>query len=130
MAAHKNPEISILQIGGDAPLVTTIVSSLAANPVDTARFSKFVFADTNTTTIENVQAASEEWRSKVSIITLDGSLDLKQQNLQPRSFDVVIAAPNNFEATQTARFLKDAEDILEPGGLVLILEPVKQGSTR
>ncbi len=130
MAAHKNPEISILQIGGDASLAKTAFTTLAQSPDDTARFSKFVFAGIDTAANEDVQAALEKWKSKTSYVKLGESLDLKEQNFQPSSFDIVITVPNISDTTQRVRFLQDVEQILEPGGLILVLAPLHQGLAR
>ncbi|KIX02947.1 uncharacterized protein Z518_06497 [Rhinocladiella mackenziei CBS 650.93] len=122
LVAHKNPDMSILQLGGSLSMTRSILSVLATDPEDTSRFSNLVAADTNSAIAQDFEDKFRDWGSKLSFIKLNEDLDLQGQTLSPGSFDLIITGATFSNNMQKTRFLQDVQGLLKNGGVFLILE--------
>jgi len=122
MAAHKNPNLSILQLGGGPSMTSSILSAVAKNPLETPWFSNFVVADINASVFHQFDKTFQAWGPLLTSTVLEGNLTLREQKLDPASFDLVIAAASFNQQNLKTEFLKDVQNRLHDGGLALILE--------
>lgn len=122
LIAHKNPAISILQLGGSLSTTTSLLSALEGGPLGTPRFSKVIIADTDRTHAEDFEKAFPGRSSTLMFILLDEDLDLQGQAVQLGSFDLIITAASFGNNKQKTRFFQDIQGLLQPRGIFLLLE--------
>jgi hypothetical protein len=126
LIAHKNPELSILQLGGNLDLTTQLLSVLAPDKFGNERFSNFVVADTTSSTYEEFNKTFHDRSSKLRCIKLNEDLGLQGQTVQPESFDIIITAASFDSSRQKVGFFQDVSGLLQKGGIFLVLESFQE----
>ena len=100
---------------------------LASDPQDTTRYSKLLVADFSANSLQDFDTKFQAWGSSLASIVLEEGLALGQQKLDPALFDVIVTA-TSFNQKDQKGFLQNVHEILQDGGLVLILHSKKDFS--
>ncbi|KAF7133670.1 hypothetical protein CNMCM5793_004968 [Aspergillus hiratsukae] len=122
LAAHKNPDMSILQIGGSNTVTQSLISILGADPTAALRCSSYTIVDANAAVVANTAQTFNEWSGRISFRVLDTNPENKDEIFQEGSFDAIIA----INAYERESFLRDAHKWLRHGGIILtadLLQP-------
>lgn len=101
-------------------MTNSILSVLAKDPQDTARYSKLLVADTSADNLRDYDTAYQAWESSVASTVLQEDTRLQQQKLEPASFDVIITTAG-FGKKDLTELFEDMSGMLEDGGLALVL---------
>lgn len=121
LLAHKNPALSILQLGDSSKITATVLTALAGNhDHDTKRYSKYLVADINVADRQNGGSTSETSEEFVTTISLDPGLELSEQMLESPKFDLVVATADFKLSAEPLPFLRDIQAILQDGGVALL----------
>jgi acyl transferase domain-containing protein len=120
LAAHKNPDLSLLQVGGVASeFPASILSTIMGDSGSTPLFSKYILADIDHKAIESSKELLQDWNSRVAFTVLDESLDLTTQNFTKSSIDMIIIFTDVNNVTQREQLIYSIREVLKPGGYVL-----------
>jgi zearalenone synthase (highly reducing iterative type I polyketide synthase) len=122
LAAHKNPDLRILQVGvGVTGFTASVLSILQQSPTATPRFSNYTLADSDKVALEAAEARLQDWESLMTFSTLSPDLDLQEHELQETSFDVIIVAVDFSDNTTRETLFRNAQRLLCETGYLLIL---------
>jgi spermidine synthase len=127
LAAHKNPDLSILQIGGSDTFTRSLLSLLGVDPTTTFRFSSYTIADTDSEVVTKAEQTFKKWSGRISFRLLD--TDSENETFQNDSFDVILAIKAYGSAEEKASFLRDAHSWLRQGGTILVGELLQSNPT-
>jgi ubiquinone/menaquinone biosynthesis C-methylase UbiE len=122
--AHKNPNLSILEIGaGTGGATHSALSALGgSNNRSTARFSRYTFTDTSAGFFEKAAAKFGAWKSRLDFQVLDIEQDPLGQGFEAAQFDLIIAS-NVLHATKSIdQTLQNIGRVLKPGGKLCLTE--------
>ncbi|KAF2490386.1 reducing type I polyketide synthase [Lophium mytilinum] len=116
-AAHKNPNMKVLEVGAGTGGTTEKVLSALSAQTDSAmrkpRYSNYFYTDISPAFFEAAGARFIQYPN------------IDHQGLDCGTFDIVVAA-NVLHATPDINFtLKNVRKLLKPGGLLVLYEPTK-----
>jgi len=130
LAAHKNPDLSILQIGGEPDALTApILSVLGGVPTATLRFSSYAFTSSDLEVVEKAEEMFQAWKPKITFSVLKIDLDPEEQGFREASFDIIIAAADLTSSEQTQDFVRNAQKLLRKGGKLLVVALTNNGAS-
>ncbi|KAF2811619.1 putative polyketide synthase [Mytilinidion resinicola] len=120
LAAHKNPDLSILQIGATGTdLPASVLSTLQHTPTATPNFSNYTLADADKPKLEAAESSLQDWGSLLAFITLGSAFDL--QELQETSFDVIIVDTGSCDSTKREDLFRNVQALLSETGYLFVL---------
>ncbi|PVH73919.1 ketoacyl-synt-domain-containing protein [Cadophora sp. DSE1049] len=123
LAAHKDPNLSILQIGiGTEGLLSSIFSTLGGNSDETSRYSNYLVADGEKEKIEEAATMTEKWTSNLGFKVLDATQDFHSQGILPASLHLVLATAAFVDIDERSSFLLNAWACLKEGGTLMIVD--------
>lgn len=119
LAAHNNPDLSVLQIGHSAALVNRLMSVLGNASGTTMRCSRYTVLDRDLERITLCKNEHHQWSDIVSF----GFFDMETLEDDPtwaeNPFDIVITNSDLLEAEQVQHLKK----CLRPEGMMIIGKP-------
>lgn len=124
LAAHKNPQLRVLEIGaGTGSATTWILKALGGYDNRYPQFSSYVFTDISTGFFEKAQNKFKAWGSLISYKSLNIEEDLKAQGFDDnQGYDIVIAA-NVLHATHIMHHtMSQVNKLLKPDGKLILVE--------
>ena len=122
LAAHKNSQMSILEIGGGTGSATSWALKALGTPGETQpRFSSYRFSDISTGFFEKARDKFSAWEGLIDFKSLNIEQDLEHQGFH-EEFDVILAA-NVLHATERmAVTMQNVHKVLKPGGKLVLVE--------
>lgn len=129
LAAHKNPDLSILQIGGSDTITRSLLSLLGGDPTVELRFSSYTVADANSEVIAKADRNFKGLSERIYFRSLEKNIENENETFQDGSFDVIIAINAYDSAEEKVSFLRDAHKWLRQGGTLLAGELLQRNVT-
>lgn len=104
LAVHKNPELSILQVGRAASeLTSSILSVVGAHSNSPKLFSKFTLADRDSKAIERVEELFQDRKPNLNFKVLNNNLELEASQYLDHSVDIIIISTDINSTTDGKR---------------------------
>lgn len=128
LAAHQQPDLKILEVGGGTGGMTThVLSALHRHETDTGRnaFSFYNFTDVSHAFFENAQDKFRQFASRMKFQTLDLEQDILNQGVEAGTYDIVIAGAVLHATGTISHTIQNVRKALKPGGKLIIFEIVK-----
>jgi hypothetical protein len=130
LAAHKTPELSILQFGvGSDGLIDAIINVFGGVQSMTPTFSNYAVVDPDSKAIENWDNMFQPMKPEVSFKLLDLSLELEEQGLQLESFDIILVVGDFDPDMKMNDLLSESPKFLRAGGKTIIIERTTNSSS-
>jgi len=128
LLSYKDPDLKVLEIGaGTGGTTGNILSYLTTSedgkPIE-PRYSDYHYTDISPSFFEQ---AREDFRHypNMTYSTLDIASSPLQQNFEPETYDIIVAA-NVLHATPDIQTtMKNVRQLLKPGGKLVIYEPTR-----
>lgn len=131
LVAHKNPDISILQLGASLEVKTKVLSALNGDHHQgTNRYSKYTVAAIDSTDIGDSVSASEDPEELVTKFRLEKGPSLGEQGLELSSTDLIIITADFDLPDEVQSLLNDVVNLLRDGGIVLLSQTSESISNR
>ncbi|KAI0009070.1 putative polyketide synthase [Xylariaceae sp. FL0662B] len=130
LAGHKNPNMSILEIGsGTGGATLPILQALTDNDTGLCRFGKFTFTDISTGFFEAAKVKLAQWSNLLTYAKLDIESDPTEQGFEVGEYDMILAA-NVLHATRSMEnTLSNVRKLLKPGGKLVLVELTRERFT-
>nr|QTE76000.1 ScyPKS [Scytalidium album] len=127
LLGHKNPHLSILQIGtGTGGATFPILKSLGGADGEIPRFQKYDFTDTSNILSEELKQKLAPWKDLIAFKELDLNNDPIAQGYTVESYDVILAAHTLRTSKSLHTALGNARRLLKPGGKLVILDVTRE----
>jgi ubiquinone/menaquinone biosynthesis C-methylase UbiE len=124
LLAHKNPELSILEIGaGTGGTTHDVVSALSAEEGAPHSFSNYTFTDIGSAFCQKAEEDFAQYKSSMTFKVLDIEQDPSTQGFVEGSYDVIIATSVLHATQYMNETLKNTKKLLKPGGKLCLIEP-------
>ncbi|KUI54262.1 Lovastatin diketide synthase LovF [Cytospora mali] len=130
LAAHKNPNMSMLEIGsGTGGATLPVLQALTDSVTGLCRLDRFVFTDISTGFFEVAKKKLAQWSNLVSYAKLDIEADPTEQGFEEGAYDVILAA-NVLHATRSMKnTMANVRKLLKPGGKLVLVELTRERFT-
>ena len=136
LLAHKNPCMSILEIGAGTGGATShlldILSSCAegGDQPMSYRYQHYTYTDISPSFFEAAQERFREHSKKMSFRPLDISKNPLQQGFESSQYDLIVASAVLHATEYIDETLSYTLQLLRPGGKLLLSEPTNQKCAR
>lgn len=125
MVSHKNPMISVLDIGsGIGEGSSRFLEQLSAHNGEAPRCKEYTITSLNQSSFDNVARRYEKWSDWTGFKQLDVEGDLESQGFQPSQYDVVIVPQGIYMASSTQKVLSNFRTLLKPGGSLILVDAI------
>ncbi|KAJ5389914.1 polyketide synthase [Penicillium cataractarum] len=121
LAAHKNPDLTIMQVGYSDTLIESLLSALGTSPGKTTRCSSYTVLDVDPEKVMMGKDLFQKWADTVSF----GSLDWDTADWTEKSVDVAIVCSDAITSEQVQR----VQDCVRPGGHSILQIDPEQGDS-
>jgi len=130
LAGHKNPNMSILEIGsGTGGATLPALEALTDDETGLCRFGKFTFTDISTGFFEAAKEKFSRWSSQMVYAKLDIEVDPAEQGFETGEYDLILAA-NVLHATRSMDVtMANVRKLLKPGGKLVLVELTREKFT-
>ena len=130
LLAHKNPHMTILEIGaGFGHATWPILQSLGGSENDVPRFGKYDFTDINGDFFEVASEKLKAWGDLVTYRQLDIDIDPSQQGFDADSYDVIIAVRMSYARKSLENAMRNVRKLLKSDGKLILIEFTREGMT-
>lgn len=121
LAAHNNPDLSILQIGHSDSLVNSVLSVVGSpDPAKTIRCLKYTILDPDQDQLTRCADEFHQWSNIVSFGNLDlAHLGEKEDEEKKESLDMIIVNSDLI----TAEHVRRLKTLLHPEGIMVLQKP-------
>jgi acyl transferase domain-containing protein/NADPH:quinone reductase-like Zn-dependent oxidoreductase len=117
LLSHKNPHMSVLEVGAGAGSMTGhIIEGLGH------RFSQYVYTDISPAYFKAAAERFAAFESKLAFRLLDVEKDAVEQGYQAESYDVVVAAWVLHATRDLASTIQNVRRLLKPSGKLILVE--------
>ena len=136
LLAHKNPSMSILEIGagtgGATSPILDILSSCARGDgkQSTFRYQHYTYTDISPSFFEVAKERFRQHNERMSFKPLDIGKSPLQQGFESSQYDLVVASAVLHATENIAETLSYTRHLLRPGGKLLLLEPTSLDCVR
>jgi acyl transferase domain-containing protein/NADPH:quinone reductase-like Zn-dependent oxidoreductase len=122
--SHKNPQLSILELGAGAGVATlTVLRALGGENGNPANFRQYIYTDNMNESSKQAAKRLTGWGSLIKFKTLDIEGDVVSQGFETNSHDVVVIAHG---ISQKSLALKNIHSILKEGGRIVVIGNAEQ----
>ncbi|RFU23814.1 hypothetical protein B7463_g12524, partial [Scytalidium lignicola] len=130
LLGHKNPNMSILEIGsGTGGFTLPTLQALTDKDTGLPRFGSLAFTDISTGFFEAAKQKLAHWSDLISYAKLDIELDPTEQGFEAGAYDVILAA-NVLHATRSMKnTMANVRKLLKPGGKLVLVELTRERFT-
>ncbi|KAH8819280.1 putative polyketide synthase [Xylogone sp. PMI_703] len=118
LITHKNPNLSILHIGGTLTSTTALLSQLCVGPDNTPRFAGYTSATTDSDILDKATELYKEQNRAINFQLLDTKSGL--ECFESSSFDVVISTGSYGSTEDETASLQEICRLLRLGGKALM----------
>jgi NADPH:quinone reductase-like Zn-dependent oxidoreductase/SAM-dependent methyltransferase len=123
---HKNPRMSILEVGAGAGAMTGYaLEVLGTNRSGGPHASSYHYTDISTALIEMARAKFLPWKELISFSVLDIESDPATEGFANGTYDVVIASCVLYNTNSISHTLGNVRKLLKPGGTLLLTEELQ-----
>lgn len=136
LLAHKNPSMSILEIGagtgGATSPILDILSDRAGSDGQrsTFRYRHYTYTDISLGFFEAAQERFREHSERMSFKPLDISKEPLQQGFESSQYDLIVASAVLHATANIDETLSNTRKLLKPGGKLLLQEPTSLNCIR
>ena len=136
LLAHKNPCMSILEIGAETGGATSHLLDILSNRAEggdqriSYRYQHYTYTDISPSFFEAAQERFREHSRKMSFRQLDISKNPLQQGFESSQYDLIIASAVLHATEYIDETLSYALQLLRPGGKLLLSEPTNRDCVR
>ena len=136
LLAHKNPSMSILEIGAGTGGATLPILNVLSNSAqgsaqqDSFRYQHYTYTDLSPGVFEAAQEQFQAHSEKMSFRTLDIGKNTSQQGFESSQYDLIIASAVLHATEDIDDTLSHTRQLLRPGGKLLLLEPTSPSCVR
>ncbi|KAF2811141.1 reducing type I polyketide synthase [Mytilinidion resinicola] len=127
-AAHKNPNMKVLEVGAGTGGTTEKVLSTLSTQTDSAmrkpRYSSYFYTDISSAFFEAAEARFIQYPN-IEYQALNIEIDPSYQGLDCGTFDMVVAANVLHATPDISLALRNVRKLLNPGGLLVLYEPTR-----
>lgn len=117
LLSHKNPNMSVLEVGaGTGSMTGRIIEGLRH------RFSQYVYTDISQAYFEAAREKFATFESKMTFRLLDVEKDAVEQGYQAESYDLVVAAWVLHATRDLASTIRHVRRLLKPRGKLILVE--------
>ena len=122
LAAHKSPNLKILEIGAGTGSATAFILKALASEDNQVRCSSYTFTDISAGFFEKAREKFATWEEYLEFKTLNIENEVEAQGFENEGYDLVVAA-NVLHATETMDItMKNVNKLLKPGGKLVLVE--------
>ena len=135
LMAHKNPNMSVLEIGaGTGGATAAILGALGPekpnDPHGTSRFQEYTYTDISASFFEKAKARFGDHADRLVFRTLDIGKSTQHQGFDHGKYDLVVASCVLHATANIRETLLQTGTLLKPGGRLLLLEPCQINCAR
>ena len=135
LLAHKNPSMSILEIGAGtggatSPILGVLSNCAKDSKQSTFRYQHYTYTDISTSFFETARERFGQHNERMSFKPLDISKSPLQQGFESSQYDLVVASGVLHATRNIAETLSYTRHLLRPGGKLLLLEPANLNCVR
>ena len=136
LLAHKNPSMSILEIGAGTGGATSPILEILSSPTkgggrqSTFRYQHYTYTDISTSFFEVAKERFGQHDERMSFKPLDISKSPLQQGFESSQYDLVVASAVLHATKNIAETLSYTRHLLRPGGKLLLIEPANLNCVR
>ncbi|KAG8533450.1 putative PKS/NRPS-like protein biosynthetic cluster [Bacidia gigantensis] len=128
LAAHKWPEIRILEIGaGTGSATSFLLKTLGSEEDDLIRCSSYMFTDISAGFFEKAREKFMYWDDILDFKTLNIENEVEGQGFEPESYDLVVAANVLHATASMEKTMTNVNRLLRPGGKLVLVELTNVG---
>ncbi|KAF2491841.1 putative polyketide synthase [Lophium mytilinum] len=128
LAAHKNPDLSILQIGApETDLPLSVLSMLQKSATATPRFSSYTLADADNSKLEAAEVVLQDWKPLMTFKTLSPNFDLQGFEPQETTFNFIILSAVSLDDANREALFRNVQGLLSETGYLLVLNATSAG---
>lgn len=125
MVSHKNPNVSVLEVGAGADAPSTIfLQQLAAESGDIPRCTEYTCTHPDSSVLETAAKRLDRWQKWTNFKTLDIERNLEDQGFGRHGYDVVILPCGFVAVASRNQALKNVHKLLRPNGHLVVVEPI------
>ena len=126
LLAHKNPSMTILEVGaGTGSVSGHVVKALCTGHFasdGTARFAQYDYTDISESFFEQARERFKTFRSKMHFRILNIEEDVIQQGYTAGKYDLIVAAWVLHATRDLAATVRNVRKLLKPGGKLVLVE--------
>jgi acyl transferase domain-containing protein/NADPH:quinone reductase-like Zn-dependent oxidoreductase len=135
LMAHKNPNMSILEIGaGTGGATAAVLQALGpSDPSDeysTPRFHEYAYTDISAGFFEKAKARFNDHASRLTFHTLDIEKEPQTQGFGDAKYDLIVASCVLHATADIQQMLQHTKSLLKPEGKLLLFEPCQLSCAR
>ncbi|KAE8858793.1 hypothetical protein PTNB73_08273 [Pyrenophora teres f. teres] len=135
LMAHKNPNMSVLEIGaGTGGATAAVLQALGpSNPSDehsTPRFQEYAYTDISAGFFEEAKVRFKDHTSRLAFKTLDIEKEPQAQGFEEAKYDLIVASCVLHATADIQQTLQHTQSLLKPGGKLLLFEPCQLSCAR
>lgn len=136
LLAHKNPSMSILEIGAGTGGATSPILNILCNCAEsddqpnTFRYRHYTYTDISPGFFEAAQERFRKHSERMSFKPLDISKEPSQQGFESSQYDLIIASAVLHATENIDETLSNTRQLLRPGGKLLLQEPTSLNCIR
>lgn len=125
---HKNPSMSVLQVGtGTGRPVQSQFQILFLEGRDiTPRFLNYTVTDSDQSVLEDATKNLSEYEEWIDFKALDIEADPEPQGFTSHQYDVIVVPHGIYTARSTEQVLKNIRQLLKPDGHLVLIDPARR----
>lgn len=125
MVGHKNPAMSVLQVGaGTGSATRAFFQYLFLGGRDiTPRFQNYTVADTDQSLFEEAAKRLSEYENSIDFKIFDIQANLEPQSFSPQRYDVIVVPHGIYAARSKDQVLRNIHKLLKPDGHLVLMDP-------
>lgn len=120
---HKNPKISILEVGAGAEGASLIYLQRLTGDGEIPRCSEYTFTSPDAPVLENAAKKLDKWQKWTSFRVLNVDSNLEEQGFVPNTYDVIIISHGLYTSTSRYQALESIRKLLRSNGHLIWIEP-------
>lgn len=125
---HKNPSMSVLQIGtGTGGAIQSQFQTLFLEGRDiTPGFLKYKVTDADQAVLEDAAKSLSEYEGWIDFKTLDIEAESESQGFTSHHYDAIVVPHGIYAAKSKEQVLKNIHKLLKPGGHLVLIDPASR----
>jgi acyl transferase domain-containing protein/ubiquinone/menaquinone biosynthesis C-methylase UbiE len=127
LVAHKNPQATVLEIGGGTGGCTrSVLEALSGDgSMSSVRFASYTFTDISSGFFETAREKFGAWGDLISYKKLDIESNPEEQGFECHSYDLIIACQVLHATAAMDKTMINVRKLLKPGGTLVMVETTR-----